>query len=97
MLRSGTLEQVVRHHPLLAVGVAEQRGCGLAQAMELAERLRAAVARADVAETGPITASMGVAQLAAGETGAALLQRADDAMYRAKSSGRNSVVAAEPV
>lgn len=69
-------------------------GCGLAQAMELAERLRAGVARAEVAETGPITASMGVAQLAPGETGTALLQRADDAMYRAKSSGRNRVVAA---
>ena len=68
--------------------------CGLAQAMELAERLRAGVARAEVAETGPITASLGVAQLAASETGAALLQRADDAMYRAKSSGRNCVVAA---
>ena len=70
--------------------------CGLAQAMELAERLRAGVARAHVEETGPITASMGVAQLAPGETATALLQRADDAMYRAKSCGRNRVVAAPP-
>jgi len=68
--------------------------CGLAQALELAERLLAAVARADVAEAGAITASIGVAQLLEGETSAALLQRADDAMYRAKSSGRNRVEAA---
>ena len=40
-----------------------------------------------------MTVSLGVAQLAAGETSAALLQRADEAMYRAKSGGRNRVVA----
>ena len=71
-------------------------GCGMAQALELAERLRAGVARAVIADTGPITVSLGVAELAAGEPAAALLQRADDAMYRAKSGGRNRVVAADP-
>ncbi|ODU51896.1 MAG: diguanylate cyclase [Lysobacteraceae bacterium SCN 69-48] len=71
-------------------------GCGIAQAMELAERLRTGVAGAQIADAGPITVSLGVAQLAAGESAAALLQRADDALYRAKSSGRNRAMAAEP-
>ena len=71
-------------------------GCGIAQAMELAERLRVGVAGAQIADAGPITVSLGVAQLAAGESAAALLQRADDALYRAKSSGRNRAMAAEP-
>lgn len=71
-------------------------GCGIAQAMELAERLRAGVARAEIPASGPVTVSLGVAQLAAGEAAAALLQRADEAMYRAKSGGRNRVEAADP-
>lgn len=71
-------------------------GCALAQAMELAGRLRAGVARAGIPAAGPVTVSLGVAQLAAGETAGALLQRADEAMYRAKSGGRNRVEAADP-
>lgn len=71
-------------------------GCALAQAIELAGRLRAGVARAGIPAAGPVTVSLGVAQLAAGETAAALLQRADEAMYRAKSGGRNRVEAADP-
>lgn len=71
-------------------------GCGIAQAMELAERLRAGVARAEIPASGPVTVSLGVAQLAAGEAVAELLQRADEAMYRAKSGGRNRVEAAAP-
>ena len=71
-------------------------GCALAQAIELAGRLRAGVARAGIPAAGPVTVSLGVAQLAAGETAAVLLQRADEAMYRAKSGGRNRVEAADP-
>ncbi|WP_330946201.1 GGDEF domain-containing protein [Thermomonas sp. LB-4] len=71
-------------------------GCGIAQAMELAERLRAGVARAEIPASGPVTVSLGVAQLAAGEAVAELLQRADEAMYRAKSGGRKRVEAAAP-
>jgi diguanylate cyclase (GGDEF)-like protein/PAS domain S-box-containing protein len=70
-------------------------GCGLAQAMDLAERLRAAVAAAAIAPAGPMSVSIGVAEWMPGEDEAALLQRADDAMYRAKSRGRNQVVAAD--
>jgi PleD family two-component response regulator len=40
-----------------------------------------------------LTASFGVACLQADESGAALLARADAALYRAKTGGRNQVVA----
>ena len=54
------------------------------------------MAGAVIADTGPITVSLDVAERVAGESGPTLLQRADDALYRAKSSGRNRAMAAEP-
>lgn len=68
-----------------------------AGAAHSAERLRAAIeARefrfGDVAIR--VTASLGVASLGGGDTGAGtLLARADAALYRAKHSGRNRVAA----
>ncbi len=56
--------------------------------------------RSTVAATGieplsaPITASFGVAELQKGETGDSLINRADEALYKAKQSGRNRVVSA---
>jgi two-component system, cell cycle response regulator len=44
-------------------------------------------------DTGPITASVGVAELAAAEQGDALLRRVDKALFEAKQSGRNRIVA----
>ena len=41
-----------------------------------------------------ITFSAGVAQLAAGETGADAIKRADQAMYLAKRAGKNRVIGA---
>ena len=40
-----------------------------------------------------VTASFGVAKLAAGEDGDAFILRVDKALYEAKHSGRNRVVA----
>jgi len=53
----------------------------------VAERIRAAVA----AET-PVTVTVGVAQHARDEAAAAVLARADEALYRGKAGGRNKVV-----
>lgn len=73
---------------------------GLGEAKELAERVRLAVEREDFLgeHTQPgarLTASFGVAALAPGEEPRALVQRADDALYRAKEHGRNRVEVSE--
>jgi diguanylate cyclase (GGDEF)-like protein len=66
-----------------------------ARALEIAERLRAAVERLDWADVDPalrVTVSVGVAERAAAEDDfAALSRRADDSLYRAKAHGRNRV------
>ena len=66
-------------------------------AVAFAERLRQAVARHAV-DIGPtsvlVTASLGVAQVRAGEEFEDLLARADEALYRAKREGRDRVVRA---
>jgi two-component system, cell cycle response regulator len=76
-------------------------GAPMAEACGIAERVRTAVASMEIVGAGPerITVSLGVdAAPAPGVDRAdALLQRVDDALYRAKSSGRNVVVpASEP-
>ena len=66
----------------------------LEQAVAVADRVRAALAGCHIEPLpDPVTASFGVAELAAGEQGDALLGRADGALYEAKRSGRNRVVA----
>lgn len=65
-------------------------------ALRACERVRAAIEAARITTpagaTLSITASIGVASLGRGEPLEALVARADAAMYRAKSSGRNRVV-----
>ena len=46
-------------------------------------------------ELGAVTISAGYARLARGETSAALLERADAALYESKNTGRNRVTSAE--
>ncbi len=72
----------------------------LERALERAEELRAAAAEArpsgPVQPLDPVTLSIGVASYPQhGDTGAALLSAADAALYRAKTAGRDRVVAAE--
>jgi len=69
-------------------------------ALEVAARLRMALDRSLPAGAPGVpvayTVSIGVATLAPGETLAALLARADAALYAAKAEGRNRVVGAAP-
>ncbi len=66
----------------------------LASALEAAESIRAAVEHAVCEVAGaavPVTVSLGVAELLAGEVPEDLYQRADAQLYAAKHSGRNRV------
>ncbi|CAE6864640.1 hypothetical protein R69749_05671 [Paraburkholderia domus] len=65
---------------------------GLAGALALAERLRGAIAAIERPD-GQLTASFGVAEHRRGESIMVLLDRADEALLRAKHSGRNRVCA----
>lgn len=56
-----------------------------------AEKIRAAIAAFDFGQVGPRTASFGLAEYRTGETVRQLIDRADKALYRAKSGGRNRV------
>jgi diguanylate cyclase (GGDEF)-like protein len=69
----------------------------LDSAMSVADQLRAHVAEQLEGPGGPVTVSMGVAELEAGEALREWLSRADEALYRAKHRGRNRVEAAERV
>ena len=60
-------------------------------AQELAESLRNAVHSIEIAAGKHVTISIGVAQVTSNETLANLLARADAALCRAKSSGRDFV------
>jgi diguanylate cyclase (GGDEF)-like protein len=75
--------------------VAVLPGATLAQARQVAERMRGAIdATRLIGPTGEVrfTVSIGVAGARIAETADALLERADAALYLAKSGGRNSVV-----
>ena len=63
-------------------------------ALEIAERLRLTVERLDLGDLAPglaVAISIGIAGLAEGSSASTLLQRADEALYRAKEAGRNRV------
>jgi diguanylate cyclase len=78
-------------------------GVPLMSAKEIAERIRIAVReqtyslRDSGREIVMVTVSLGVAQHRAGEPAAAVAERADAALYRAKGAGRGRVVAEDAV
>jgi diguanylate cyclase (GGDEF)-like protein len=57
----------------------------------LAERYRSAIERYDFGQVGQVTSSFGVAAWQEGYDVQNLIQHADEALYRAKESGRNRV------
>ncbi|HWT71098.1 MAG TPA: GGDEF domain-containing protein, partial [Oxalicibacterium sp.] len=68
------------------------KDCPLSQAAMIAEKLRRAVSEHTFvlpAGTLMLTASLGVAEYEHRETSTSLFSRADKALYRAKSGGRN--------
>jgi len=67
------------------------RGCHVADAMALAEKIRTRIADAEFDDAGPATESIGVAELTADDDLDSWLARADEALYKAKRSGRNAV------
>ena len=71
-------------------------GTSLAQAADLAEKLRQRILQTSFLPEDPltITASFGVAASQAGQSFDEVFQRADEALYLAKARGRNGVVAA---
>src|SRR5436309_7237271 len=66
----------------------------LADADQLYRRIRQAVTARLLAHVGTLNLSAGVAELTPEDDGVTFLQRADDAMYRAKVAGKGRVVAA---
>ena len=74
------------------------RGTGLEAATRLANQIRAMVETKKLVKKstgdvlGAITISIGVAQFAPGETGEAVVRRADACLYGAKHNGRNLVI-----
>lgn len=67
------------------------------QAMNLAEELRIIVAAPDFSNVGRQTASLGVAEYSDGNLSPEMLvSKADEALYKAKASGRNTVRGWQP-
>ncbi|HHX60133.1 MAG TPA: GGDEF domain-containing protein [Epulopiscium sp.] len=58
-------------------------------AFDLAERVRMSVEEYPFEGIPPLTISLGVVELKNDDDGASILERADQAMYKAKNSGRN--------
>ena len=66
---------------------------GLSSAMVLAERVRESIAADPFDGVGPVTASIGLADYLPSASREDWLERADQAMYKAKHGGRNRVEA----
>ena len=76
--------------------VAVLHNCGIGEALEVAERLRAAChcthLTAPNGDDIQLTTSVGVTEYEPGETIEAMLDRVDESLYKAKELGRNRIV-----
>ncbi len=68
----------------------------LEDATSLAEQVRSLLEQSQLVPGHTNTVSIGVAELGGEETAREWMKRADDALYKAKRSGRNQVQQAEP-
>jgi diguanylate cyclase (GGDEF)-like protein len=68
----------------------------LAGAAAEAEQLRSLIAESKIIAQRPVTVSIGAAEITSETTVEQWIKQADDALYRAKESGRNRVMVAEP-
>ncbi|MFN3921765.1 MAG: GGDEF domain-containing protein, partial [Caldimicrobium sp.] len=69
------------------------RSANLFQGLNKAEKLRELIAKLNIPPIESITASFGVAEYNSPESYEETLRRADLALYRAKSQGKNCVIA----
>ena len=67
---------------------------GLADAELIANRIARTVAERPLGQGDTLRVSAGVAELMAGDDPNALFERADEALYRAKQSGKGRTIAA---
>jgi polar amino acid transport system substrate-binding protein len=66
-------------------------GTALDGAVKLAEKLRSKIENHDFSEPEKVTTSFGVAAFQSSDNTITLVNRADEALYRAKAGGRNQV------
>ena len=66
-------------------------GLSLIETVKLADKIRRKIEEFDFEKPQKITSSFGVAALKNGDSSTLLFNRADEALYRAKESGRNQV------
>ena len=64
----------------------------LDKAKEIADKLRETIAQTEFEKTDHLTCSIGLTELKTGDTSAIVFDRIDQAMYEAKSGGRNCVI-----
>ena len=65
--------------------------CGMAEAVRIAEKLRALVAATPFLTVGTVSSSFGVAEFRPDEDLGAWVNRTDEALYAGKAAGRNAV------
>ena len=63
----------------------------MSKTKELAEKLKQKIAAATFDKIGKLTCRIGLTAIKEGDTSPVLFDRVDQAMYEAKSSGRNCV------